>query len=161
MTAGTTIAFTRERLEKIERLRKRYPTAKALTLPVLWMAQEQFGWISLDTMKYVAGLLDVPLRHVYGVVTFYSMFNRQPVGKYHLQVCTNVSCQLLGAEKVADHICKKLNIRTGETTSDMKFTLSEVECLGSCGTAPMMQVNDDYYENLTEERIDAILQELR
>ncbi len=155
------IAFTKEQLERIERLKQRFPTTKALTLPVLWMAQEQFGWISLDTMKYVAGLLNLPLRHVYGVVTFYTMFNRQQVGKYHLQVCTNVSCQLLGAEKVTDHLCTKLNIKPGETTTDGKFTLSEVECLGSCGTAPMMQVNDDYYENLTESRIDAILKELR
>ncbi len=155
------IAFTKEQLERIERLKQRFPTTKALTLPVLWMAQEQFGWISLDTMKYVAGLLNLPLRHVYGVVTFYTMFNRQQVGKYHLQVCTNVSCQLLGAEKVTDHLCRKLNIKPGETTTDGKFTLSEVECLGSCGTAPMMQVNDDYYENLTESRIDAILKELR
>src|SRR6266852_4992053 len=118
--------FTQENLKKLEELKKRYPTTKALTLPVLWMAQEQFGWISSDTMKYVAELLDLPLRHIYGVVTFYTMFNAGPVGKYHLQVCTNVSCQLRGAEGLTDHICSRLGVRMGETTSDNKFTVAEV-----------------------------------
>ena len=149
--------FNQENLKKIDELKRRYPTTKALTLPVLWMAQEQFGWISPDVMKYVAELLDLPVHHVYGVVTFYTMFNTKPVGKYHLQVCTNVSCQLRGAEHIADHICQRLGVGRGETTSDKKFTVVEVECLGSCGTAPMMQVNDDYYENLTDEKVDKLL----
>lgn len=153
--------FTQHDLETIERLKKVFPTAKALTLPVLWMAQKQFGWISPETMRYVAGLLDLPLHHVYGVVTFYTMFNQRPVGKYHLQVCTNVSCQLLGGGKISDHLCKRLGVRLGEMTPDQKFTVSEVECLGSCGTAPMMQVNDDYYENLTLAKVDRLLDELK
>jgi NADH-quinone oxidoreductase E subunit len=153
--------FTQENLDKIDRLKKLYPTSKALTLPALWIAQEQFGWISPQTMKYIAGLLDQPLHHVYGVATFYTMFNTKPVGKYHLQICRNVSCQLMGSEKITDYICKKLAIKVGETNSDGRFTLSEVECLGSCGTAPMMQVNDDYFENLTTDKIDKILDELR
>ncbi len=153
--------FTKEHLEQLERLKNVFPTRKALTLPALWMAQKQFGWISPETMRYVAGLLDVPLSHVYGVVTFYTMFNSAPVGKYHLQVCTNVSCQLLGGETISDHLCKRLGIRVGETTPDKKFTLSEVECLGSCGTAPMMQVNDDYHENLTLAKVDRLLEELK
>jgi NADH:ubiquinone oxidoreductase subunit E len=95
------------------------------------------------------------------VVSFYTMFNRKPVGKYHIQMCTNVSCQLLGAEKLSEYICRKLNISVGETTPDKKFTVTEVECLGSCGTAPMMQVNDDYYENLTEAKIDDLLRKLQ
>ena len=152
--------FTKENLDKIEKLKKQYPTAKALTLPVLWMAQEQFGWISPETMKYVAQLLNLPVSHIYGVVTFYTMFNARQVGRYHVQVCTNISCQLLGAEKLADHICHRLNINMGETTPDKKFTLSEVECLGSCGTAPMIQVNEEYYENLSNEEVDKILAEL-
>lgn len=152
--------FTEENLKKIEELKKRYPTTKALTLPVLWMAQEQFGWISTDVMKYVAGLLNLPYHHIYGVVTFYTMFNTKPVGKYHLQICTNVSCQLLGAERLVDHVCKKLNVNVGETTPDQQFTVSEVECLGSCGTAPMMQVNnDEFYENLSLEHVDKLLSE--
>jgi NADH-quinone oxidoreductase E subunit len=153
--------LSEKNLKKIEQLKKFYPTTKALTLPVLWMAQEQFGWISLQTMKYVAGLLNLPLHHIYGVVTFYTMFNTKPVGKYHLQVCKNVSCQLLGSEKITDHICKKFGIEIGETTDDNRFTLSEVECLGSCGTAPMMQVNDDYHEKLTVEKIDNLLDKLK
>ncbi len=153
--------FTIENVEKVEKLRKQYPTGKSLTLPVLWIAQEQFGWISPDTMKYVAGLLNLPLSHILGVVTFYTMFNTKPVGNNHLQVCTNVSCQLLGAEKIVDHICNRLHIKVGETTTDRKFTLSEVECLGSCGTAPMMQVNESYYENLSEEKVEKLLMELK
>ena len=153
--------FTQENLHKIEALKKRYPTMKAMTLPVLWMAQEQFGYISPEVMKYVAGLLNLPVHHVYGVVTFYTMFNTKPVGKYFLQVCTNVSCQLRGAERIAGHICRRLGVRIGETTSDKKFTVVEVECLGSCGTAPMMQVNDDYHENLTGEKVDKLLAEFK
>jgi NADH-quinone oxidoreductase subunit E len=111
-------------------------------------------------MKYVAGLLNLPYHHIYGVVTFYTMFNTKPVGKHHLQICTNVSCQLLGAEKLIDHVCEKLNVKVGDTTSDKQFTVSEVECLGSCGTAPMMQVNnEEYYENLTEEKVDTLMKE--
>lgn len=151
--------FTKENLDALEALKKRYPTTKALTLPALWMAQEQFGWIAPETMKYVAGLLDLPVSHVYGVVTFYTMFNTKPVGTYHLQVCTNVSCQLRGAEKIAGHICDRLKVKMGETTGDKRYTVTEVECLGSCGTAPMMQVNDEYYENLTADRVDKLLSE--
>lgn len=153
--------FSEENLKKLDELKKRYPTTKALTLPALWMAQEQFGWISPETMTYVAGILSVPVSHVYGVVTFYTMFNTRPVGKYHLQVCKNVSCQLRGSESITRHICKRLGIGIGETTADGKFTVTEVECLGSCGTAPMMQVNDTFVENLTPERIDKYIEEAR
>src|ERR1041385_8757403 len=136
--------FTKENLDKLDQLKKRYPTTKALTLHTLWMAQEQFGWISPETMKYVADVLNLPVTHIYGVVSFYTMFNTKPVGKYHLQICTNISCQLLGAEKLTNHICGRLNINMGETTPDKKFTLSEVECLGSCGTPPPLQGEDTY-----------------
>ena len=153
--------FTPENLKKIEDLRTRYPTARALVLPVLWMAQEQAGWISRDTMEHVASLLNLPLGHVYSVVTFYTMFNTKPTGKYHLQVCTNVSCQLRGADKIVEHICERLRIPLGGMTSDEKFTVSEVECLGSCGTAPAIQVNDDYYEDLTPEKVDKLLTGLK
>lgn len=149
--------FSERNLKTLEELKTRYPTTQALTLPALWMAQEQFGWISPETMKYIAGLVSVPLCHVHGVVTFYTMFNTKPVGNYHMQVCTNVSCQLRGGEKLLDHICEKLNVGLGGTTDDNKFTVNEVECLGSCGTAPMMQVNDDYYENLSVEEVDRLL----
>ncbi len=153
--------FSEENLRKLDALRARYPKSKPLVLPALWMAQRQFGWISPDVMKYVAGLLDLPVSHVYGVVTFYTMFNTKPVGKYHLQVCTNVSCQLRGGERLLEHACRRLNIGRGETTPDNRFTLTEVECLGSCGTAPAVQINDDYHENLSVERLDTLLNDMR
>ena len=153
--------FTEENLKRVEELKKRYPTTMAMLLPVLWIAQEQFGWISEEAMHYVAGLLNLPYEHVLGVVTFYTMFNRKPVGKYHIQVCANVSCMLKGSDNIVEHLEKKLGVKTGETTPDRLFTLSEVECLGSCGTAPMMQVNNDYYENLTAAEVDRLLEQFR
>ena len=111
-------------------------------------------------MKEVAGLLQLPVGHVLGVVTFYSMFNRKPLGKYHLQLCTNISCQLRGAEKIVDHVSRKCSAAVGETSEDQRYTVSEAECLGSCGTAPMMMVNEEYYENLSPEKIDQLLLKL-
>lgn len=153
--------LTAEHLRELDNLRKRFPNSKALTLPLLWMLQKEHGWISPEAMRYAAALLEVPLRHIYGVVTFYTMFNTRPVGTYHLQVCTNVSCMLRGGEELRDHVCRHLGISAGETTPDAKFTVTEVECLGSCGTAPMMQVNDDFYENLSPEQVTKLLAELR
>jgi len=150
--------LTKENLEKLERLRPQYPTSQSLALPVLWMMQEQEGWISPEAMKYVAGVLELPTSHIYGVVTFYTMFNTKPVGKYHLQVCTNVSCMLRGGDGLLDHICERLDVDPGGTTADKVFTVSEVECLGSCGTAPMLQVsNGEYYENLSREKVDKLI----
>lgn len=153
--------FTEENLKKIETLKKRYPDTKSLTLPALWMAQEQSGWVSEASMKYISGLLNIPYNHVYGVASFYTMYNKKPVGKFHIQVCTNISCQLLGSEKLVAHLCKSLDVSKGEISKDEKFTVSEVECLGSCGTAPAMQINDDYFENLTLEKIDDIISKLK
>ncbi len=153
--------FTEENLRKVEEIKKRYPTQMAAVLPVLWLAQQQFGWISEEVMRYVAGLLEVPFDHILGVVTFYTMYNKKPVGKYHIQVCGNVSCMLRGSDNLVEHLERKLGVKAGETTPDKMFTLDEVECLGSCGTAPMMQVNDDYYDNLTAEKVDRLLGEFR
>jgi NADH-quinone oxidoreductase E subunit len=154
------IKFTEENLRKIDEIKSHYPTADSALLPVLWLAQEQFGWISLEVMQYIGDLLNIPYERVYGVVSFYTMFNKKPVGKYHLQVCTNVSCMLRGAYEILEHICKKLNILVGETTPDKKFTVTEAECLGSCGTAPMLQLNNYFKENLTKDNIDKLLEEL-
>lgn len=154
------IRFTDENLKKLEEIKSRYPDNSASVMGALWLAQEQFGWISQETMKYIGDLLSIPYEHVYGAVSFYTMYNRKPVGKHHIQVCTNISCMLRGGYNVLDYISEKLNIKTGETTPDNMFTISEVECLGSCGTAPMMQVNNYYEENLTKEKIDKILSEL-
>ncbi len=153
--------LTQENLNKVEKIRKRYPTAQAALLPVLWIAHEQEGWISEETMRYVGELLGLPLAHILGVVTFYTMFNTKKIGKYHIQVCTNISCQLLGSETIMEYVSKKTGCKKGETSPDGLFTLSEVECLGSCGTAPMMQVNDDYYEDLTFDKIDAIIASMK
>ena len=155
------IKFTEENLKKLEEIKSHYPTNDAALMPALWIAQDQFGWISTDAMKYIGDLLKIPYEHVYGVVKFYTMYNKSQVGKYHLQVCTNISCMLRGSYDILDYISKKLNIKTGETTDDKLFTLNEAECLGSCGTAPMMQVNNYYKENLSKEVIDKIIAELK
>jgi NADH-quinone oxidoreductase E subunit len=154
----STVRFSDGNLQKFEELKKRYAAKQALTLPLLWIAQEEFGWISGETMTYIAGLLDVPVSHVYGVLTFYTMYNQKPVGKYHLQVCTNVSCMLRGSDGIIQKLRDRLRISNGETTGDGRFTITEVECLGSCGTAPMMQVNDDFVENLTPETLDRLIE---
>ncbi len=147
-------------LQKIEELKTKYPTTQALTLPVLWMVQEEHGFISPEAMKYVADLLKVPYSHVFGVVTFYTMYNAQKVGKHHIEVCTNVSCLLRGSGKIVEHLEDRLGIRMGETSSDGKWTLSEVECMGSCGTAPMCAIGEEYYENLSPEKVDSVLNKL-
>ena len=147
-------------LKKIEDLRKFYPTSQALVLPVLWMVQEEHGYISEDAMKYVAELLDVTVAHVFGVVTFYTMFHSKPLGKHHVEVCTNVSCMLRGSEKIIAHLEKRFGMKVGETSKDKTWTLSEAECMGSCGTAPMVAVGEEYYENLTPEKLDKILADL-
>jgi len=155
------LAFSKETRAKHERLLPRYPNREAAILPTLYLAQREFGHLSDEAILYVADLLGFTPARIYGVATFYTMYNKKPVGKYHLQVCRNLSCSLMGAEHLIDRVSEKLGVKPGETTADGRFSLSTVECLGSCGTAPVMQVNDDYYENLSEETIDAILDRLR
>lgn len=147
--------------KKIEDLKGRYPTTQALVLPALWIAQEQLGHIAEETMKEVAELLNVSFGHILGVVTFYTMFHSKPVGKHHIEVCTNVSCLLRGSKKIVERLEQTLGVKMGETTADMKFTLSEVECMGSCGTAPMLAIGDDYHESLTPEKVDQLVKKLQ
>ena len=154
------IKFTEENQKKLDEIRTHYPTSQAAVMPALWIAQEQFGWLSNDVMKYVGDILQIPYETVLGVAEFYTMYNKKPVGKYHLQVCTNVSCMLCGGYDVFDYLSQKRGIKNGETTGDGLFTISEAECLGSCGTAPMMQVNNYYEENLTKENIDHLINKL-
>ena len=153
--------FTEENLTKIEGILKRYPEKKAAVMPLLYLAQEQNGWISREVMKEVASILGMPADEVLGVVTFYTMYHQKPMGKYHLQVCTNVSCMLRGAYKIYDHIKDKLSIANGGITEDAIFSLEEVECMGSCGTAPMIAVNEDYFENLDVEKVDQIIESFK
>ena len=155
------LAFSQEAYKKFEEIIARYPKKEAAMLPVLYLAQREFGHIGPEAIDYVAQLMGQSPARVYGVVSFYTMFNMKPIGRHHIQVCRTLSCALAGAEKVTSFLIKTLGIDCGQTKPDGKFTLSEVECLASCGTAPMMQINDDYYENLTEEKITEILEGLK
>jgi len=148
-------------LRRIEQLKTRYQHPQAVLLEALWMWQGEHGWVSEEGMRYVGDLVGAPYHHVLGVVTFYTMFNQKPVGRHKLEVCTNVSCMLRNSERLLKHIEERLQIKTGETTPDNRFTLVEAECLGSCGTAPVMQVGDRYYENLDAAGVDKILDELK
>ena len=146
----------------IEEAAKRYPNQRSAIMPALFLAQKEHGFLSGDLLREVADILDVPEIWVYQVSTFYGMFHTEPVGKFHIKICTNVSCQLLEAESLLAHLEKSLGIEAGGTTPDGMFTLSCVECLGACEGAPMMQVNDGYFQmNLTTARIDVILEGLR
>ena len=153
--------FSSAAKEKVEKILSRYPEKQAALLPVLHLAQKEFGTVTPEVEKYIADVLGLPPIRVHGVATFYTMYNKKPVGRHHVQVCTNISCSLLGADHLMKYIESKLGVKTGETTPDGRFTLTAVECLGSCGTAPVMQINDDYYENLTEQEIDRILSGLK
>ena len=129
-------------------------------LPVLYLAQQEFGYLSPEAIEYVATLMGQAPAQVQGVVSFYTMFNTKPIGRHHIQVCRTLSCALGGAERITALIKRKLGVDIGQTTADGRFTLSEVECLASCGTAPMMQVNEDYHENLDPERTLELLERL-
>ncbi|MBI1996445.1 MAG: NAD(P)H-dependent oxidoreductase subunit E [Deltaproteobacteria bacterium] len=155
------LEFSPETLKRFEATVARYPKKEAAMLPVLYLAQREFGHLGPEAIAYVARLMGQSPARVHGVVSFYTMYNVKPIGRHHVQVCRTLSCALGGAEKITAIITKKIGIEPGQTTADGRFTLSEVECLASCGTAPMMQVNDDYYENLTEEKVTAILDGLK
>ena len=152
--------FSKENEEKFNELLKRYPDKASLSLPSLWMVQYQEGWISQDAMIFIADKLDTTPMDIQSIASFYTMFNLKPIGTYNIQVCKTLSCKLCGSEKIRTHLQNKLGIKFGETTKDMKFTLTEVECLGACGDAPAMSFNDDYIGNLSVEKIDKILDEL-
>ncbi len=153
--------FNEENEKKFHTLLTRYPKKNSLTLPSLWMIQHQDGWISEDAMKYLAKKLDMSPMDVYSIASFYSMFHLKPIGKYHIQICKTLSCKLRGSDDIKKHIENRLGIKAGETSNDMKFTISEVECLGSCGTAPCVCINEDYIQNSTPEILDEIINELK
>ena len=158
------LSFSDEKLKEVQRIVESYPQGKqkSALIPVLHMAQEEFGgWLSTDTMDYVASVLNLKPIEVYEVATFYSMFNLKPVGKYMFEVCQTGPCMLNGSDDIVKYIYEKLGIKPGETTPDGMFTLKTVECLGACGYAPMMQQGKYYKEHLTKEKIDAIIAECR
>ena len=154
------IQFNEQQMAEFNRLVARYPEGKqkSALLPALHLAQDTFGgWLSSETMDYVASLLHIEPIEVYEVATFYSMYNLKPIGKYLFEVCHTGPCMLNGSDNIIDYIKEKLGIKVGETTADGMFTLKTVECLGACGYAPMMQMGIDYREHLTEARVDEII----
>ncbi len=153
--------FSEARKAEIARLVTRYPGAQSALLPVLHMAQEDFGYLSMETQKLVAETLGVRLMAVREVVTFYTMFREQPTGQYLLEVCTNAGCMLNGADELVAHMCDALGIKVGETTPDGMFTVTEVECAGACGGAPVVQVNNVYHEKATPASMDELIAKAR
>jgi NADH-quinone oxidoreductase subunit E len=158
------MTFPEDKLNKVAEIMSRYPEGKhkSALLPVLHMAQEEFGgWLDTPVMDYVAALLKIEPIEVYEVASFYSMYNLKPVGKYLFEVCQTGPCMLNGSDQIIDYIKQELNIGAGETTTDGLFTLKTVECLGACGYAPMMQLGKTFREHLTKEKVDAIIKECR
>jgi NADH-quinone oxidoreductase subunit E len=156
------VQFSESKLAEVQKMIARYPDGKqkSALLPLLHLAQEEFGgWLSVDSMNYVASLLNLEPIEVYEVATFYSMYNLKPVGRYMFEVCHTGPCMLRGSDDIITYINEKLGIKPGETTADGMFTLKTVECLGACGYAPMMQLGKNYREHLTKEKIDAIIEE--
>jgi NADH-quinone oxidoreductase E subunit len=146
---------------RAERVCTRYPRRGAALIPLLLELQKEKGFVAEEAMDALAAFLGLPYSRVKAVVTFYTMFGREPAGKYHLQVCRNISCHMAGAPGLLARLREKLGIEEGETTADGLFTLSAVECLGACGAAPVMQVNEDYFEKLDEAKLDALLEDLK
>jgi len=160
---GKTICFSEATLNKVEKIITRYPEGrqKSALLPLLHIAQEEFeGYLSVDVMDYIASLLNIQPIEVYEVATFYSQYYLDPVGKNVIEICRTGPCAICGGEAIQSYLEKKLAIKTGETTPDGLFTLKAVECLGACGSAPVMQINTEFYEFLTKEKIDQIIEEL-
>ncbi len=157
------IKFSEEKLTKVQEIIARYPQGKqkSALIPVLHLAQEEYGWLSAETMDYVASLLQLEPIEVYEVATFYSMYNLKPVGKFLFEVCQTGPCMINGSDDILEHIKQRLGISVGETTADGLFTLKTVECLGACGYAPMMQLGKHYREHLTKEKVDQIIEECR
>lgn len=161
-TNNPAVKFTPERLEKAKEIIARYPEGrqKSALLPLLHLLQEQEGWTSPEGMDYVARLLDIQPIEVYEVATFYTMYHIEPVGKHVIEYCRTGPCCLMGGEDVLAHLKQRLGIETGQTTVDGQFTLKEVECLAACGMGPVFQIREKYYMNLTNERVDEIIDEL-
>jgi NADH-quinone oxidoreductase subunit E len=154
-------ALSADRERELESIVTRYPTKMAACIAALHLCQDQHGYVDEDVILFVANRLDVPPAHIKGVVTFYTLFNQKPVGKHQVWVCKTLPCALRGSTRILSHCEERLGIHAGETTEDGKVTLRTAECLASCGTAPMMQVDKDYFENLTFEKVDEILDRLR
>ena len=149
--------FSTEVEAEIDRHLAKYPVKRSAILPLMFIVQRERGYLDPPGVAYLADRLGVRITDIWEVATFYSMINTEPVGRYHLQVCKTLSCKIMGAGRVTEQCSKRLGIKAGQTTEDKMFSLSEVECLGSCGTAPMLQLNFDYHENLTPEKVNTLL----
>lgn len=155
--------FSPEIVEEMRSHVAKYPAerSRSALIPLLMLVQRERGWVDNAGVNFLAQFLGLEVTDVWETATFYSMFNLRPVGRHHLQICKTLSCRIMGEPDITEHICTKLGIRPGETTDDGKFTVTMVECLGSCGTAPMMQVNFDYHEDLTIDKVDKLLDEAK
>lgn len=155
------VEFPEDAKKRFDHILTRYPNKEAALLPTLHLAQELWGWISPEVVHYVGELLDLSPATVFGVVSFYDMYDQKPVGKYRLRVCTNLSCMVNNAYDIYEHLCERLDVKPHETTKDGLYTVLEVECLGSCGTAPVVQVNNDYHESMSVPKMDELLERLK
>lgn len=142
---------------RVAEMKKLYPSVKSAVMPALYMAQEECGWLTAEAIQWVADRLELAPAHVYSVASFYTMYYKKPVGKYHIQICRTLSCMLCGARALAEHIGTKLGVGPGQLTQSGMWSWEEVECLGSCGTAPMVQINDVFFENLDAAKLDALM----
>lgn len=145
-------------MSPIEEIKARFPNPRSAVLPALYLVQKEYGWLSPEALSHVAKTLNVPESAVRGTATFYAMFRNRAVGRHLIQLCTNVSCMILGAEKLVDWLKNRYGLEPGGTTPDGRFTLIIMECIGACGTAPAMLVDTDFYENLTEKTLEPILE---
>ena len=152
------VGLPREYEDRLEAIKKLYPDQRSAVMPALYLAQEYFGFISEEAVSWVSERVNIPPVHVREVATFYTMYYKKPVGRYHLQVCRTLSCAIMGARKLTDHLHSKLKILPGEVSEDGMWSYEEVECLGSCGTAPMCELNDTFFERLTVEKLDQIME---
>lgn len=146
--------------ELVKKELSRYETKRSAIIPALYQVQKELGWVSPESVAYLSEFMEIPETHINEVLKFYTMFNQKPVGKKHVQVCCNISCAMNGARELANQIAKEFSVKDGEVSEDGQITVSRVECLGSCGTAPMMQINDEYYENLTVDKAIEIIKNL-
>lgn len=153
--------FNESVLKEIDEIKARYPDPKSALLPSLYVAQREYGWLSNEAMESVSKALNVPEAMVRGTATFYSMYRHKPVGRHLIQLCTNVSCMILGAEKLVDFLETKYGVKPDDTSADGRFSLVIMECIGACGTAPAMLVNTDFHDNLSEKRIEEILEKYK
>ena len=157
ISTGEGFAFEAERDAEFERLVARYPIREAMIMPALWMAQEQAGWISAEAIEYIADRIGTYPAKVFELATFYTMYHLKPVGRYHICVCRTLSCWLRGKQEIVDYLADEIGIRPGQMTEDEKFSLEEVECLGHCGTAPVVQVNGEFHEEMDLDKFKALL----